>query len=397
MNERIKTVSELTNEISRTLSENIGYSIVKGEISNFIAHSSGHRYFTVKDEAAQLSCVMWRSRTLNYKPTDGMEVVLRGNITVYPPRGQYQMDVSSMTPVGEGDLFLAYEALKKKLSGLGYFKAERKKLLPQIPLNIGVATSGTGAAQRDIISTIERRLPLCTIFFRNTIVQGESAANDIALAINELHKQPLDVIIIGRGGGSLEDLWPFNTETVANAIFNATIPIVSAVGHETDFSISDFVADVRAATPTAAAEMVTSLTAVEMISQLVIISDRMKRSLITEIHSKGELLNSLQRSYTFRNFPEKIKNIAQEIDEYEISIKKSVQRSITKHSDHLDSLVSHLNSLHPMNPLKKGFALLRNENSIVPVNESLNNYSKITIERYNESAEVDIGNVKPKI
>jgi exodeoxyribonuclease VII large subunit len=390
MNDRIKTVSELTYEISRALSENIGYSVVKGEISNFTSHTSGHRYFTVKDDGAQLSCVMWRSRTLNFSPANGMEVILRGNITVYPPRGQYQMDVSSMTPVGEGDLYLAFEQLKKKLSEQGYFKADRKKPLPEIPMCIGVATSATGAAQRDIISTIERRFPLCSIYFRNTIVQGDAAADDIALAIKELNGYPLDVIIIGRGGGSLEDLWPFNTEIVANAIYNSTIPIVSAVGHETDFSISDFVADVRAATPTAAAEMVTSLSSIEIISQLWKVEERMKKSLLIEVRTKKEMLASFERSYNFRNFPERLKNIAQEIDELQIDLTKNVRRNISKNRDYLQSLNSHLNSLYPLNPLKKGFALLLDDTKIIPSNESLKDHAKISIERYEEIAEAEV-------
>ncbi len=393
MNEKIKTVSEITYEIARALKEHIGYSIVKGEISNFLSHTSGHRYFTIKDEAAQLSCVMWQSRSLDFRPTDGMEVVVRGNISVYSPRGQYQMDVTSMTPVGEGDLYLAFEALKKKLSDKGYFEVAHKKPLPYLPLNIGVATSGTGAAQKDIISTIERRFPLCTIYFRNTIVQGEAAAPDIANAIKELHQFPVDVIIIGRGGGSLEDLWPFNTEEVANAIYAAQIPIVSAVGHETDFSISDFVADVRAATPTAAAEMVTSLSSSEIIAQLDLVSDRMKKSVLNEIRYKKDLLNSYSKSYNFKNFPDRIKIFSQEIDELQNYLSKSINRVITKKSDHLHSITSHINSLHPLNPLKKGFALLKDGDQIIPINASLSNYSKIVIERYKESAEAEIKSV----
>jgi exodeoxyribonuclease VII large subunit len=396
MNDRIKTVSELTYEISRALSEHIGYSVVKGEISNFTEHTSGHRYFTAKDDGAQLSCVMWRSRTLNFVPTNGMEVILRGNITVYPPRGQYQMDVSSMTPIGEGDLYLAFEQLKKKLSEKGYFKIDRKKPLPDIPMHIGVATSATGAAQRDIISTIERRFPICTIHFRNTIVQGDAAADDIASAIKELNGFPLDVIIIGRGGGSLEDLWPFNTEIVANAIYHSAIPIVSAVGHETDFSISDFVADVRAATPTAAAEMVTSLSSVEMISQLSKIEERMKKTLLMEVRNRKDMLASLERSYTFRNFPERLKNIVQEIDELQIDLSKNIRRSISKNTDYLLSLTSHLNSLYPLNPLKKGFALLRDDGKIIPSNGSLKDHLRISIERYEEIAEAEILSVESR-
>ena len=186
MKQVIKSVSEITYEIKQLLSNGIGSIVVQGELSNFLSHTSGHRYFTIKDAGAQLSCVMWRSRNLNFLPTNVMEVIIRGRITVYPPRGQYQMDVSSITPVGEGDLFLAFEALKEKLGELGYFDPEIKMPLPELPLNIGVATSGTGAAQRDIISTLQRRFPLCTVYFRNTIVQGDAAAQSIAKAIEEV-------------------------------------------------------------------------------------------------------------------------------------------------------------------------------------------------------------------
>lgn len=396
MNDKIKTVSEITNEISRVLNTHVGYCVVKGEISNFLSHSSGHRYFSVKDSGAQLSCVMWRSRRLTFHPSDGMEVVVRGNITVYPPRGQYQMDVSSMTPLGEGDLYLAFEALKKKLSELGYFDVERKKPLPDFPLNIGVATSGTGAAQRDIKSTIERRFPLCTVYFRNTIVQGDAGAEDIAAAIKDLHNYPVDVIIIGRGGGSLEDLWSFNTEKVANAIYNSEIPIVSAVGHETDFSISDFVADIRAATPTAAAEIVTTNTSLEILSKLEMVTGQMTRMITEEINHYKDLLDSRVSSYSFRSFRDKLSNYIQEIDEFENDLSKNCRRIIEKRKDQLGSYESRLKSLYPLNPLNKGFALLKSEGRILNNSESLKNLEDIIIERAKETAQARVHNVTKK-
>lgn len=396
MNEKIKTVSEITSEISRILNNHVGYCIVKGEISNFLSHSSGHRYFSVKDSGAQLSCVMWRSRRLTFQPSDGMEVVVRGNITVYPPRGQYQMDLSSMTPLGEGNLYLAYEALKKKLSELGYFDVERKKRLPDFPLNIGVATSGTGAAQRDIKSTIERRFPLCTVYFRNTIVQGDAGAEDIAAAIKDLHDYPVDVIIIGRGGGSLEDLWPFNTEIVANAIYDSKIPIVSAVGHETDFSISDFVADVRAATPTAAAEIVTTNTSLELLSKLEMVTGQMTKMITDEIYHYKDLLDTRVSSYSFRSFRDKLSNYIQEIDEFENDLGKNCRRVIEKSKDRLESYESRLRSLYPLNPLNKGFALLKSGDKILMNSESLKDHKEIIIERAKEIAQANVASVKEK-
>ncbi|MFP4529362.1 MAG: exodeoxyribonuclease VII large subunit, partial [Candidatus Kapaibacterium sp.] len=265
MEEKIISVSQLTQAIKSVLEEGFGDVTVSGEISNFKAHSSGHRYFTLKDEGAAISCVMWRGRNLTFAPTDGMKVVARGRLSVYPPRGNYQLDCFSLSPQGQGDLFLAFEALKKKLGEAGYFAPERKRALPALPMKIGVATSPTGAAVRDIMSTIERRFPAANIYFRPAIVQGDEAGPDVALSIRELAATNADIIIIGRGGGSLEDLWAFNTEIVADAIFKCPVPVISAVGHETDFTIADFTADVRAATPTAAAELATPTPAAELI------------------------------------------------------------------------------------------------------------------------------------
>ncbi|MES2766690.1 MAG: exodeoxyribonuclease VII large subunit, partial [Bacteroidota bacterium] len=262
------SVTQLTRTIRGILEETFEGIRVSGEISNFKHHSSGHRYFTLKDEGAQIGCTMWRTRSLGFVPADGMKVVVFGNISVYPPQGKYQIDCITMMPLGKGDLHLAFELLKEKLARAGYFDPSRKRPLPLFPLKIGVITSPTGAAVRDILSTLERRMPACEIYFRPALVQGDGAAEDIAEAIYQLNNLDCDVIIAGRGGGSLEDLWAFNTEIVARAIFESRVPFVSAVGHETDFTIADFVADIRAATPTAAAELVTPRSKTEMLQIL---------------------------------------------------------------------------------------------------------------------------------
>jgi len=230
---------------------------VKGEISNLVNHGSGHKYFTLKDRGAQLSCVMFRNycKNLAFEPESGMKVLVLGDIDVYEVRGNYQLVVTALKPDGIGDLHRALEILKKKLSAQGLFDAEHKKLLPRFPGCIGVATSPTGAVVHDIINVTRRRFPV-NILVAPTIVQGEMATESIVSSIERLNQMDVDVIILARGGGSLEDLWPFNSEAVAWAIFNSHVPVVSAVGHETDFTIADLAADVRAPTPSAAAELV---------------------------------------------------------------------------------------------------------------------------------------------
>ncbi|TNE34377.1 exodeoxyribonuclease VII large subunit, partial [bacterium] len=260
------SISELTQKIKSTLETGFSQVEVVGEISNYTSASSGHKYLTLKDNNAQISCVMWKSRAINFQIENGMKVFAKGSISVYPPRGSYQLDISSLRPQGIGDLYLAYEKLKKELFELGYFDVSTKKKLPILPQRIGVSTSPTGAAIKDIFSTIKRRIPFAEIYFYPVMVQGSGSENEIANAIIELDKLDLDVLIIGRGGGSIEDLWSYNTKVVADAIYNANTPIISGVGHETDNTIADLVADFRAPTPTGAAEII-SINTKEIISQ----------------------------------------------------------------------------------------------------------------------------------
>lgn len=257
--ETILTVSQLTQHIKGLLEEAFPLVWVSGEMSNFIRHRSGHLYFTLKDERAEIRCVMFRghNQLLNFEPADGMQILLQGRLSVYEPRGQYQLLVQRMEPAGIGTLYLAFEALKKRLREEGLFAAERKRPLPPFPQIVGVVTSGEGAALQDIVTVLSRRAPQVQIILRPTLVQGDQAAADIVAAIEEMAQSGWpEVLIVGRGGGSLEDLWPFNEEPVARAIAACQIPIISAVGHETDFTIADLVADVRAPTPSAAAEIV---------------------------------------------------------------------------------------------------------------------------------------------
>lgn len=257
--EEVYTVSRLTQEIKNNLEVSFPSLWVEGELSNFRVPSSGHFYFTLKDDASQIRVVMFRSRnqSLPFIPEDGMQVTLRASLSVYPPRGEYQLIAEWMEPRGHGALQLAFEALKQRLADEGLFDTERKKPIPFLPREIGVITSPTGAAIRDILKVLWRRFPDLSIRFCPVRVQGDQAKEEIVEALQMLNQEGrAEVIILGRGGGSLEDLWAFNEETVARAIADSNIPVVSAVGHEIDFTIADFVADLRAPTPSAAAEIV---------------------------------------------------------------------------------------------------------------------------------------------
>lgn len=388
------SVTQLSNFIQKALEEGIGYVSVRGEISNYKLHTSGHRYFTLKDEGAQINCTLWRGKPVSFAMADGQKVTITGKITVYPPRGQYQIEVISITASGKGDLHLAFEALKKKLDEAGYFDKSNKKPLPKFPLNIGVITSPTGAAIQDIFSTIQRRLPITTVYFRPAIVQGEEAGKDLVMAIKELNKLPIDVIIFGRGGGSLEDLWAFNMEIVADTIFNSEIPIISAVGHETDFTISDFVADFRAATPTAAAELVTTYTSDFLQNQLQVISSDLYDLIHNNIEDFKLRINNAESSYSMRKCPDVIRRYQQLTDDLSSRLAGNSDKYIVSLSKKIDYINTHINSLNPVNPLKKGFALLMEGDNYIGNDASLENYKNISIKRYDETAEITINKVK---
>jgi exodeoxyribonuclease VII large subunit len=260
---KVFTVAELTRQIRGTLETKFGAVWVQGEISNYKLHPSGHQYFTLKDQRAQIACVIWRDAMLppRHALVDGTQVQIYGTVTVFEARGQYQLNVQILQPRGVGVLQAKFEALKRKLQAEGLFAPERKRSLPKFPRRIGIVTSPSGAAIRDMLNVLHRRAPWLQILISPVRVQGTGAAQEVAVAIRELAAPndafaPLDLIVVTRGGGSIEDLWEFNEEIVARAIFNSTVPIISAVGHEIDFTICDFVADLRAPTPSAAAELI---------------------------------------------------------------------------------------------------------------------------------------------
>jgi len=288
-NDKYITVSRLTRYIKYKIDNdtNLQEVFLKGEISNFKAHTRGHYYFTLKDENSRINAIMFSSQTKNIKfiPEDGMKVLVTGKISVYEANGGYQVYVSDMIEDGVGNLYIAYEQLKKKLEQEGLFAKEKKKSIPKIPKRVGVITAPTGAAIRDIISTIKRRFPLTEIILLPALVQGAEAAPSILEQIKRAEEYNLDTLIVGRGGGSIEDMWCFNDEEVAYAIYNCNIPIISAVGHEIDFTIADFVADLRAPTPSAAAEL-----AVTDISELEYNINLFQRRLRMALKRKTEVM-----------------------------------------------------------------------------------------------------------
>ena len=390
------TVGNLTQAITLLLREEIGIVRVTGEISGFTTAASGHRYFTLKDESAQIDAVMWASRTLSFRPKSGMQVVVQGRLTVYATRGKYQIDCDRMTAAGEGDLYLAFAALKEDLAQRGYFDPERKRDIPALPLKIGVVTSPTGAVIQDILSTLNRRSPHCQIYLCPATVQGETAPEEIAKAIAALQNTDADVLIVGRGGGSIEDLWAFNTVPVAEAIYESRIPIISAVGHETDFTIADFVADMRAATPTAAAELVSQCDRDTLLQQINSWQSRLDRSVQVEMQNYRQRLNALTNSYALQDFSDRLHDRAQQLDDAERDMQKSLARHLRQSATKLDSITAHLRSLYPLSPLQRGFALLQVGDRFLSNDESLTAFAKVDIVRSSEIAQAQIEKVIKK-
>ncbi|BAB06502.1 exodeoxyribonuclease VII large subunit [Halalkalibacterium halodurans] len=353
----ILTVSEVTRHLKRTIEDDPLLQDVwmRGEISNFKHHSRGHMYFTLKDEHAKMSAVMFagNNRFLNFKPENGMKVIVRGEVNVYEPFGQYQLYALEMQPDGIGNLYLAYEQLKERLEQEGLFKEENKKPLPPVARQIAIVTSPTGAAIRDIASTIKRRFPVAQLTLLPVLVQGEEAPHSIAKAIRQANEVGgFDLLIVGRGGGSIEELWAFNEELVARAIYQSVIPIISAVGHETDYTIADFVADVRAATPTGAAELaVPDLK--ELISRVNQYTERLKRAQHELLKRQKEHLQRLQKSYAFRYPAQLVKQKELELDQQLERLTKHQRRMVSDAKDRLSQLEYRLKRIHPEGRLRQ--------------------------------------------
>ncbi|MBI2793201.1 MAG: exodeoxyribonuclease VII large subunit [Ignavibacteria bacterium] len=390
----ICSVAELTQQIRMLLEEGIGEVLVVGEISNFKTHTSGHRYFTLKDGEAQIQCVMWKTRRLGFAPADGMRVVVSGRLTVYPARGNYQIDCVTVRPEGIGDLYAAFAKLKADLEQRGWFDALGKKPLPRLPTSVGIATSGTGAAAHDMFSTIQRRYPPLDVVFRPTVVQGAEAAADIVNAIRELQSADVDVIIVGRGGGSIEDLWCFNTEAVAKAIYESSIPIISAVGHETDFTIADFVADVRAATPTAAAELVTPFTKTDLLLFVEEFRSRLIDSMQENVSELQTMAESFLDGTAARRVLERIMNRVQRTDELHLRVSRSMAHAIENLRHRLTQVNSQLSALHPYRPLRLGYAIIERAGHVLRAADELGAGDTVELVRSHQRATAEILNTK---
>jgi len=372
------------------MEDQIGTVTITGEISNFKPHYSGHRYFTLKDELAQISCVMWKSRRLDFIPKEGMNVKAKGNLSVYGQRGTYQLDIIYLSPIGMGDLYMAFEEMKAKLEKLGYFAGERKRLIPNLPLKIGISTSPTGAAVQDMFSTIKRRFPYAIIYFRPTIVQGNDAAKDISNAIEDLNKTDADILIVGRGGGSIEDLWAYNTEIVANAIYNSKIPVISAVGHETDFTIADFVADKRAATPTAAAELATPFEQTKLLNFLDTSIEKMEKLINRNLNLKYQMLDDLWKESLQKKVNDKIIRTKDDLNKNIKLLQTTINRNLDNKNKKLDYLTEILKKSNPNLPLEKGFAIIKHNGKIINLEQSLTDFKFIEIQRKNETVNAKI-------
>lgn len=366
----VSTVYELTMTIAGLMETHFSDIAVKGEVSSWSVASSGHTYFSLKDDRAMLSAVLWRGRHMPYQIETGMTVVVRGRISIYPPRGQYQLDAHSVVPIGAGDLQARFEALKRRLAVEGLFDLGRKKPLPPFPRRIGVATSRTGAAIHDILTTLEGRMPGVEVVLRSCLVQGSLAAADIADAIGELDRLGnVDVIIVGRGGGSSEDLWAFNEEIVARAIASATKPIVSAIGHESDITIADLVADVRAATPTAAAQLVVRDRS-ELVPLLDATIERITRLLRHRIDRGRSRLDAVLRSRGFSRPVDVIWMHGQRVDDLEHRARTAARASITRLRQALALMEAKIGALGPERVLARGFAIIeRRGKPVIKVGE----------------------------
>lgn len=358
------TVHELTRQIKHKIQDDPALSgiSVRGEISNFTHHTSGHMYFTLKDEHSQLNCVMFRSANaqLKFRPERGLGVICNGDITVYEVRGMYQMMVRGMQPDGVGALYQAFEQLKKELAGRGFFDESRKKPLPVFPKTIGIVTSPTGAVLHDILNVIRRRFPAVRIVLAPTRVQGEGAAAEIAHAIQQMNQlalaEPIDVVIVARGGGSIEELWAFNEPEVARAVSESRIPIVSAVGHETDVTICDFVADLRAPTPSAAAEIVVH-DQEQIRQQIEGLQARLDYEIRRTIETCRNRTRDLERGVVHPK--DRIDQFRQYIDELSRQMHTTVAHRMELRRKDLSMLGATLHALSPLNHLQRGYSIVQ--------------------------------------
>lgn len=435
-------ISEINNYIKNVLDSDLFLNRVylKGEISNFKNHTRGHLYFTLKDDLSRINAVMFQSnaRTLQFAPEDGMNVLVKGRISAYPTSGSYQIYVESMELDGLGNLYIEYEKLKEKLFKEGLFNKEHKKAIPKYPTRIGVVTADTGAAVRDIMSTIKRRYPLSEVILFPSLVQGAEAAPNIVKQIEVADNYNCDVLIVGRGGGSIEDLWAFNEEIVARAIYNAKTPIISAVGHEPDFTIADFVADLRAPTPTGAAEMAvpTKMDIENLINQFKI---RLNKNIKNLVNTKFIELYHLKNSFVLKNpmtlyeiKEQKLDKLLEDLNknmqiildnkkhllkidlnkiklmspsniindnknklkELMISLNNIVDKDLNNKQYQLDYLINTLKLVNPLNILSNGYSLVKKGDKIIKSTKDLKTGDKINIKFHEGEIESIVREIK---
>ena len=404
-NDKYLSVTALTKYLKYKfdVDEHLKTVYLKGEISNFKSHTTGHLYFSIKDENSKINAIMFsaNAKKIVFTPVDGMKVLVKGRITIYEATGNYQIYIDEMLEDGVGNLYIAFEQLKEKLSKEGLFDSRFKKKIPKIPSRVGVVTAQTGAAIKDILSTIKRRYPICEVILFPSLVQGEAAAVDIVKNIKMAENYDLDVLIVGRGGGSIEDLWPFNEEIVARAIFESSIPIISAVGHEIDYTIADFVADLRAPTPTGAAELAVP-NLVDLKKHIGQLKIRLNENVLKVINYQKLYLDSLKNSFVIKNplimydnkkqkldsIIEKLNNILKIKMDKNIDKLKFLKNSyILKNSDllykqkrdDLDNIIEKLELINPLKVLKRGYSVVYKDDFIINSVDNLNKSDKLKI------------------
>ena len=359
------TVSELTSKIKSSLNHDFSEVRVVGEVSNFHHHpSSGHMYFTIKDKNSEISCTMFRmqNRHLNFNVTSGLEVNLLGTVTLFEKRGQLQINVTSLEPAGIGELYRAYDKLKNQLKIEGLFDEKYKKSIPHFPEKLGIITSASSAAYQDILNVIKRRASFVKLCLYNVKVQGEGSSEQIIDGINALNAvDGISTIIIARGGGSIEDLWSFNNEFVARSIFNSSVPIISAIGHETDFTIADFVADSRAPTPSAGAELAVPSGA-DLLERLYHYERRLEQSIFNLIEQNSINIFQIEKRIIQQNPTKQRKNQFEKLNELKIRIIRSLMAQHKTHFDRVNHLQKQLNILNPDKILDRGYSVPFDQN-----------------------------------
>ncbi|HIQ94194.1 TPA: exodeoxyribonuclease VII large subunit [Candidatus Ventrenecus stercoripullorum] len=428
INQYIKLMFDSDNALQRVY--------LKGEISNFKRHTSGHLYLTLKDEESRISAIMFRSAAahLTFQPEDGMNVLVTGRISVYPAGGNYQIYIDKMEVDGLGNLYVEFEKLKKKLQQEGLFDSAHKKEIPKFPRKIGIVTAPTGAAIKDILSTIQRRFPLCETILFPALVQGVSAASDVARKIEIANTYDIDVLIVGRGGGSIEDLWAFNEEIVARAIYNSHIPVISAVGHEVDITIADFVADRRAPTPTGAAEMAVPtvsevknifalkkntlssiikekltvasqelkkvkssyilknpMTLYEMkMQKLDALTDALNKDMTNYITQKKLELQSYQKSFVLQNPLNSYTKYFKDLENNQKVLKNKIEQILEKKTSDLQYVIQTLRLVNPLNILDKGFSLVKKDGHIIKSSQEIKEKDLLDIRLHQGELKVEV-------